>query len=86
MLGAMDRTRKGLATLAFAEGGRRFDPVQLHHSNPPLECLHRPPMPEDKVLRILEYERGVGLEPDCLDALIAELERGAVPDAVERAA
>ena len=47
---------------------------------------YRPAMPEDKALRILESERGVGLEPDCLDALIAVLERGAVPEAVERAA
>lgn len=47
---------------------------------------YRPAMPEETALRILEGERGVGLDPECLDALIATLERGATPDAASRAA
>jgi len=47
---------------------------------------YRPAMPEETALRILEQERGVGLDPDCLDALIAALERSAGRGAAERAA
>ncbi|HKQ57996.1 MAG TPA: HD domain-containing phosphohydrolase [Candidatus Eisenbacteria bacterium] len=47
---------------------------------------YRPAMPEEKALRILESERGVGLDPNVLDALIAVLERGEVPDSIQRAA
>jgi HD-GYP domain-containing protein (c-di-GMP phosphodiesterase class II) len=47
---------------------------------------YRPAMPEETALEILEKERAVGLDPDCLDALIAVLERSAGRGAVERAA
>ncbi len=46
---------------------------------------YRPAMPEEVALEILEKERAVGLDPDCLDALVAVLERSAGHTA-ERAA
>ena len=46
---------------------------------------YRPAMPEETALAILEKERAVGLDPDCLDALLATLGR-AGRDAAERAA
>ncbi len=48
---------------------------------------YRPAMPEEVALEILEKERGVGLDPNVLDALLSALERGAGRDAAtERAA
>ncbi|TMQ73773.1 MAG: HD domain-containing protein [Candidatus Eisenbacteria bacterium] len=47
---------------------------------------YRPALPEETALRILEAERGVGLDADCLDGLIYNLERGTVPEAEKRAA
>jgi HD-GYP domain-containing protein (c-di-GMP phosphodiesterase class II) len=47
---------------------------------------YRPALPEETALRILEAERGIGLDPECLDALIINLERGEVPVALPRAA
>ena len=47
---------------------------------------YRPAMPEETALGILEKERGVGLDADCLDALIAVLERSAGRSTAERAA
>jgi HD-GYP domain-containing protein (c-di-GMP phosphodiesterase class II) len=47
---------------------------------------YRPALPEETALKILENERAVGLDADCLDALHAALERGVGRERVERAA
>jgi HD-GYP domain-containing protein (c-di-GMP phosphodiesterase class II) len=47
---------------------------------------YRPAMPEEIALEILEKERGIGLDANVLDALIAALERGAGREAESRAA
>jgi HD-GYP domain-containing protein (c-di-GMP phosphodiesterase class II) len=47
---------------------------------------YRPALPEETALKILENERAVGLDADCLDALVANLEPGQVPEAVPRVA
>jgi HD-GYP domain-containing protein (c-di-GMP phosphodiesterase class II) len=47
---------------------------------------YRPALPEETAIRILEAERGIGLDADVLDALVANLERGEVPAALPRAA
>jgi HD-GYP domain-containing protein (c-di-GMP phosphodiesterase class II) len=47
---------------------------------------YRPALPEETAVRILEKERDIGLDPRCLDALQANLERGKVPAALPRAA
>jgi HD-GYP domain-containing protein (c-di-GMP phosphodiesterase class II) len=50
---------------------------------------YRPALPEETALKILENERGAGLAADCIDALVATLGRGEVPESapvVERAA
>ena len=48
---------------------------------------YRPAMPEEVALEILEKERGLGLDPNALDALIAAIGHGAGRDeAAERAA
>jgi len=47
---------------------------------------YRPAMPVETALRILENERGVGLDPDCLDGLVGSLSRGATREADSRAA
>ncbi len=74
-----------LAGDAIPRGGRVLavaDMFEALTSNRP----YRPAIPEETALRILEKERGVGLEADCLDALTAALARGAGQDAGERAA
>ena len=43
-------------------------------------------MPEERALAILEKERGVGLDPDCLDALLTVLDRSAGRRPADRAA
>ena len=47
---------------------------------------YRPAMPIETALRILENERGVGLDADCLDGLIGSLARGTLRDLDSRAA
>ena len=70
---------------AIPRGGRVLavaDMFEALTSNRP----YRPAIPEETTLRMLEKERGVGLEAECLDALAAVLARGACRDAAERAA
>jgi HD-GYP domain-containing protein (c-di-GMP phosphodiesterase class II) len=76
---------RGLKADAIPPGGRVLavaDMFEALTANRP----YRPALPEETALKILEKERGIGLDPDCLDALVANLERGEVPVAAPRAA
>lgn len=72
---------------AIPRGGRVLAVADMYEAltaNRP----YRPALPEETALKILEGERGVGLEADAIDALIATIQRGEVPDSapLERAA
>jgi HD-GYP domain-containing protein (c-di-GMP phosphodiesterase class II) len=74
-----------LAGDAIPPGGRVLavaDMFEALTANRP----YRPALPEETALKILESQRAIGLDPDCLDALIANLEQGRVPAALPRAA
>jgi HD-GYP domain-containing protein (c-di-GMP phosphodiesterase class II) len=76
---------RGLRGDALPRGGRVLavaDMFEALTANRP----YRPALPEETAVKILENERNVGLDPDCLDALLATLARGEVPEAYERAA
>ena len=76
---------RSLRGTAIPPGGRVLavaDMFEALTANRP----YRPALPEETALKILEAERNVGLDSDCLDALVANLERGEVPEAVPRAA
>ncbi len=65
---------RGLRGEAIPPGGRVLavaDMFEALTANRP----YRPALPEETALKILENERAVGLDPDCLDALVASLER-----------
>lgn len=47
---------------------------------------YRPALPLETALTILEKERAVGLDADCLDALVASLERAGVSEGTREAA
>mgnify|MGYP001600951139 FL=1 len=76
---------RSLRGTAIPPGGRVLavaDMFEALTANRP----YRPALPEETALKILEAERNVGLDADCLDALVANLERGRAPEAVPRAA
>jgi hypothetical protein len=45
-------------------------------------------LPEETAIKILENERGAGLEVECIEALVAMVRRGEVPESapIEHAA
>jgi HD-GYP domain-containing protein (c-di-GMP phosphodiesterase class II) len=76
---------RGLRGEAIPRGGRVLAVADMFEALT-ADRPYRPAMPEETALKILEKERGVGLDPDCLDGLISGLRQGLAVDSSTRAA